>query len=254
MQYDVDYTPYYYPKDRGEHKKSRRNKPKKARTRAQKIGVLIILVCLSITLLALDHLTGAINPVSSITDTGVTYYCVQTGVYTDQDTANYYAGLDKTRASGGYVLYDGTFHVIASIYPLESQATTVAKRLTDGGSSASVYIITVPPFPTSNLDEEEIQVLNTVSNFSDQCYRELYELSNLIDQENITAGELSTRLYSLKQFVTKQQSLVTNVYTSDMLKLSACIGATVEIIDTLGANPTSSQLRYAYTAILAQRL
>lgn len=257
MRYEVDYTPYYYPtKDRQiKPPKQKRERPQKARTRAQKIAVLVIVVCLCVTLLALDELTGAMSPsITASANAGVTYYCVQTGVYTDRDTANYYATLDKNRASGGYVLYDGNFHVIASVYPEEYQANLVAKRLTDGGVSASVYAVTVYPVNDETLSSDEQSALITASKFTDECYRELYELSNLIDQENLSAGELSTRLYSLKQFVTKQQSLVTNGYSKNAIKLSACMIATVEIIDSLGSNPTSSEIRYAYTAIIAQRL
>lgn len=256
MRNEVDYTPYYYPSKETRPKPQKGNKRHQTvRTRAQKVAVLVIVVCLCVTLLALDELTGAMSPsVTASASAGTTYYCVQTGVYTDRDTANYYASIDKNKASGGYVLYDGSFHVIASIYPEEHQANLIAKRLTDGGVSASVYDVTVYPALDSNLSDEEQNELLSASEFTDECYRELYELSNLLDQDNITSGELSTRLYSLKQLVTKRQGLVTNDYSKCALKLSACMGATVEIIDALGSSPTSSEIRYAYTAIIAQRL
>lgn len=257
MRYEVDYTPYYYPSKtpRPKPPKQKRERQQKARTRAQKVAVLLIVVCLCVTLLALDELTGAMSPsITASANAGTTYYCVQTGVYADRDTANYYASLDKNRASGGYVLYDGKFHVIASVYPEEYQANLVAKRLTDGGVSASVHTITISPINDQTLSSEQQLTLVNASAFTNECYRELYELSNLVDQENLSSGELSTRLYSLKQFVTKQQGLVTNDYSKSALKLSACMGATIEIIDALGTSPTSSEIRYAYTAILAQRL
>lgn len=257
MPYEVDYTPYYYPtkERRPKPPKQKRERPQKSRTRAQKVAVLLIVVCLCVTLLALDELTGAMSPsITASANAGTVYYCVQTGVYTDRDTASYYASLDKNRASGGYILYDGSFHVIASVYPLEHQANLVAKRLTDSGVSASVFPVTVYPVNDETLSPDEQSALITASGFTDECYRELYELSNLIDQENLSAGELSTRLYSLKQFVTKQRGLVTNTYSENAIKLSACMVATEEIIDSLGSNPTSSEIRYAYTAIIAQRL
>lgn len=253
MRYEVDYSPYYQTSNKP--KKQKRAKPQKARTRAQKIGVLIIVICALFTLLALDNFTGALSPsLPTATTNNTTYYCVQTGVYADRDTANYYASLDKMKASGGYILYDGDFHVIASVYTKEHQAKSIAKRLNDGGIYASVYQFDIAPVTDTTLTQSEQANLSTASNFSHECYLELYDMSNAIDQENITSGEIATRIYSLKQFVTKQQGLVTNTYSQNAIKLSAYMGATIEILDSIGPNPTSSDIRYAYTAILAQRI
>lgn len=251
MRYEVDYTPYYQTKTKSKTCKKRKDKPLKVRSTAQKIGVVIIVAILCVTLLVLDDVNDVIPSTTTNTDFTTTYYCVQTGVYNDRDTANYYASLEQTRNSGGYILYDGTFHVIASIYPEERQATTVAKRLTQGGVSASVYPITVERIYDSSLSPNDKEAMYTAFSTFDTCYKELYELSNLIDQDNVSTGEVTTRLYSLKEFVTKQKSLVTNIYSNDAIKLSACMNATLEIINNLSSTPSSSDLRYAYTAILA---
>lgn len=254
MRYEVDYTPYYQTKTKSKTYKKRKDKPLKVASRAQRIGVVIIVAILCVTLLVLDDVNDVIPSTTTSTDIATTYYCVQTGVYNDRDTANYYASLEKLRNSGGYVIYDGNFHVIASIYPEEYQATAIAKRLTQGGVSASVYPISVTRLYDSTLTPNEQEALASAMTTFDTCYKELYELSNLIDQENIATGEVTTRLYSLKEFVTKQKSLVTNIQSNHAILLSACINATLELLNSLPVRPTSSELRYTYTAILSQMI
>lgn len=256
--FDVDYTPYYYPQ-KAKTKKStprpRRQKPQKGRSRGQTLGVLFIIICLFTTLLVLDDLVGGVFPDTPVmSGDATTYYCVQTGIYNDRDTANFHANSDKERGSGGYVIYDGYYRVIASVYTKESDAKTIADRLNEANVSASVYAFTISSITEPSLSPEEQSAIATASGFTHRCYVELYELSNLVDQDNLTAGELSTRLYAIKKYAEECENTIPDVYSEKIIKLSACIGASREILDELGSAPSSSALRYAYTAILAQRL
>ncbi len=248
MQKNTNFT----PKPQNPPKKS---KPKRT-NRIYSIAILIIVVCFSATLLGLDYLLdgyvlGDADQVSATPKTN--YYCVQMGMYADRATAEYYANSVTARGGAGFILFDKSYRIIASIYGELSHAESVINRLTNSGTICSLYVITIPSYLDLSLSISDRESLATISALTDYAYTALYELSNEIDLETVTPSELNGKLSELKNTVDEHQKLLDGIQTSQNLEISAHVSTISEILNDLPLSPKSSDLRYAYTAILISR-
>lgn len=268
---EVDYSQFYY---KSENKKSdslqkkaispneitystKKQKPKSGRGKT--IVILAVMLCFCLTLFLSDYFSGGYlladfdQSVSAKTDSE-TYYGLQTGMYNDLKTAEEYAQSIKSRGGAGYVYYDGVYRVVASVYKTAVQARTVCEKMGEAGIDATVFSFSISPYSDSSISSSNREELISVSTYADYCYQMLYTLSNDIDTGNSNQNVDST-LKNLVTYLENCNQKAQNIaYSAPASALSSNIKGAIEIIKNVPNSPTSSDLRYAYCAILLSRV
>ncbi len=263
---EVDYSEFLY-ETKPEVKPKLREKPQKAvspkitepRETNRVIAVLVIIACFCLTLLSADYLSGGyilaeFDSDSTVSSKECDYYAVQTGMYSDQKTAELYAKNIRARGGAGYVYYDGIYRVVASVYSEALQARSVAEKMEQAGINATIFPITLSPISDSSISSEDRATLLSASECAGYCYESLYELSNAVDAGIVSEEELSSRLASLLSYLESHKLSLDEIdHSSVSINLSSSIKGAIEIIKSVPQSPSSSDLRYAYSAILAGR-
>ncbi len=237
----------------------KRKSPKTGRRR-EFIVVLAIILCFCTTLLCADYFSNGylladFDKNATVSAEGAKYYAVQTGIYTDRKTAELYAKSLRSRGGAGYVMYDGVYRVVASVYTKALQAQTIAERMGKAGTDATVFSFSLSSVSDSSLSQEDRNKLISLSGYTDYCYEELYNLSNAIDAGAMTENELKARLSNLESYLLSQKEIADGIeFSTTALSLSSAINSSVKIIKDVPSTPSSGDIRYAYTAILALRI
>lgn len=280
MSEKVDYSQFQYKKDNDKKKRSQESKiekfgspdnitytspqpysKKEIRSRRREIiAVLAVVMCFCLTLYLADYFSNGYLLADFDKDATVSggeydYYAVQTGMYTDRKTAELYAENIRKRGGAGYVLYDGVYRVVASVYTKAVQARTVAERMGEAGVDATVFSFSLQPVSDSSLSATDRNTLVTVSEYTTYCYETLYDLSIQIDTGTLTDSELQAKLTALKSFLEQNKAKVDKIeFSTPAYSLSSAISASIQIIKDVPESPTSGDIRYAYIAILAMRI
>lgn len=267
----VDYSEFYY---KTENKKVE-SLPQKAispneisyapkkrtqsKGRGKTIAILAIILCFCLTLVLSDYFSGGYLLADFDQSAGASidaeqYYALQTGMYSDLKTAEEYAKTVKSRGGAGYVYYDGVYRVIASIYKTAVQARTVGEKMGQSGIDATVFSFSISPYTDSSISQSDRNELELLSDYTDYCYQTLYTLSNDIDTGNLSQG-VSVTLNGLVNYLENSNQKAQNIsFSTPALTLSSNIKGAIEIIKNVPQTPVSSDLRYAYCAILMSRI
>lgn len=75
---------------------------------------------------------------------GRTFYAVYTSETSVESEAQSAAAVMKAAGGSGYIYNDGTYKIVAAVYPDASSADTVAERLTGEGMQAARLELEVP--------------------------------------------------------------------------------------------------------------
>lgn len=251
MPKNVDYSVYQ------RKRKEKEKNTTKIYRRARKITIFAIIICFCATLLILDYFSDGyvladFDEVNALNKT--TYYCVQMGMYSDLETANYYANLIKLRGGGGFVLKDGNFRVLASVYKNSAEAESVITRLNNLGTTCSLYVLQTEEIFDVSLSHSDREKIQTISLCTDYAYQELYNLSNEIDVETVTNAEIKGRIQSILDSLEEYETLLLSTKSTKKAEIKSCLSAIKESITKLPLSPTSSSIRYAYIEILVSRM
>ena len=234
----------YYPKKR-----------KTGKGKSKTIAVLGMILCFCATLLLCDYFSGGY--ILADFDQSVnaseksSYYCVQTGIYSDLKTAELYAENVKSRGGAGYVYYDGMYRVVASLYTGALQAKTVAEKMEQVGIDATVFSISHSPFSDNSLSAQNRDELNSLSTYADYCYQTLYNLSNELDTGKTSKNDIISSLNALITYLENSRTKAEKIEFSSIANaLSSKIKGAIEIIKNVSQTVNSSSLRYAYCSII----
>lgn len=236
------------------------SKKDKLSRRREIIAVLAVVICFSLTMLFADYFSNGylladFDEGANVVGGEYDYYAVQTGMYTDRKTAELYASNIRKRGGAGYVLYDGVYRVVASVYTKAVQARTVAERMGESGTDATVFSFSLSSVSDSSLSSQDRSTLLSVSEYTTRCYEELYDLSNQIDAATLTDSELTAKLTSLIDYLESNKSKIDKIeFSAPAYTLSSALSASIQIIKDVPESPSSGDIRYAYTAILATRI
>ncbi|MBQ2714660.1 MAG: hypothetical protein IJF76_03420 [Clostridia bacterium] len=252
----VDYSEFYYHKGRKTQKR-RRSTPTKKQIRAKRlhyIAILSIIICFCATLYFFDYLKGGapLSAFDTLSDSTLdVYYCVQTGLYDDKHTAQYYAEKVKSKGGAGYLAHDQSYSIVTAIYDEEDKAVVVSNRLNLSGENYVVQSISLSPIFDSSLPLEERNAVYEISRFYDVVYDELYDLSNGIDQDIYNVSEVKSRITSLIDTLTHYQTKISTITpTAEVLALSSTLKSCIVHVQNATASYKAQDLRYAYVATL----
>ena len=156
---------------------------------------LHISVCVVIIII-LTGLAFALKQNNSTID----FHFVETGNFINYKDANSHATELKQQNAGGYIYFDGTYHVLACAYLNEKDAKSVASNLSSQYEQSKYFSLSTRKFNAKSLTKTEQNAIIKVINANEKIINDYYSLT-LNNQEN---PQLSLKLAQLHQFYIKE--------------------------------------------------
>lgn len=248
-------------------KKKHKNKKSKAnpyRKRGLAIVILTIIICASITLLIADAVNDGyiLDEIKSVftQSSALTYYAVETGSYTDKQTARVFAMQISAMGGSGYVVDDnGIFRVLAEVYPDKKSADIVAARLMTDGYDGKIYCFEMPKISYESFPQSIRNNTKRTLKYVELCYNTLYSTSTKLAEKKIdksgAESEIKTLIMSVRNMLVEYESNADNDVDHDsVVKVRAQLSAAIAAIDNLFEAKTNTELlsdiRYTQALIL----
>lgn len=125
------------------------------------------------------------------------FYLVEFDSFLTYKDALVFAQEVQSQGAAGYIHFDGSYHVFASVYLNEKDAKTVSSNIAEDYNSVSIFNFAAKKeLDTSNLSSEQAQA---AKNYVDFCFKSICEISDLIvsfDKKEIDETSVKNRLSS----------------------------------------------------------
>lgn len=145
-------------------------------------AVVLLAVAAVIGVFVWRHFAG-----SGITVKGRTFYAVYTSETSVESEAQSAAAVMKAAGGSGYIYNDGTYKIVAAVYPDASSADTVAERLTGEGMQAARLELEVPRMRLDFPDETVRARLGEAVYYTyGELYDLLYDMSVELDEQRLS--------------------------------------------------------------------
>ena len=215
--------------------------------------ITILLTTLLAQGLNIGHLMGKMNR-AQVKKTD--YYAVQIGSFISESEALNASKTIRELGGGGYIVVDGSYRIIAGVYPKAEQALTVMANTTQFASSQ--YVISIPSV-SFNFSEKKIKeaVEESLSQW-DEIYKKLYNHSILLDKGQTTDAvvlqDIKLTHDGLKSQIDEYAVLTQNQSRLEHIRIRAgllsMLSTLHSLLDITQTNSLSSEIKYAYTKIL----
>ncbi len=183
-----------------------------------------------------------------------TIYCVQVGVFSNQENAKEMADSLKPRGAAGYTFaYQDGVRVLIAAYSSEEDAKTVCTQLKGDGLDCTVFAMTRDPLElTITAKENSIPDIQKIFDIYDEAIVGCMEVSNKLDANEISddqgSAEIGLICDKLKSYVEKlreseyaDKNKVLSQMISMLDKGTVALDAAVDGSE----NTLSARLRYA---------
>lgn len=251
-------------KKRRKRDKKKKNKANPYRKRGLAIVILTIIICASITLLIADAVSDGyiLDEIKSVftQSNELTYYAVETGSYTDKQTARVFAMQISAMGGSGYVVDDnGIYRVLAEVYPDKKSADIVAARLMTDGYDGKIYCFVMPKISYESFPQSIRNNTKRTLKYVEMCYNTLYSTSTKLAEKKIdksgAESEIKTLMMSVRNMLVEYESNADNdVDHESVVKVRAQLSAAIAAIDNLFEAKTNTELlsdiRYTQALIL----
>ena len=128
------------------------------------------------------------------------WYSLQVGAYENEESALQLAQQFRKRGAAGYLWHDGRFRVLAAVYLSRDDAQTVRDQLREQHSIDS-YIYPIE-FPSVKLRvsgmQGQLEILKAAFGHVNALAKELHEVSNALDRQELSADEALEKLNALQ--------------------------------------------------------
>jgi hypothetical protein len=236
-------------------------KPKLKRSEIITAVVLLItgflITVLLTTLLAqglnIGHLLGRLSKAEVKQNK---YYAVQLGSYASESQALTASQAIRELGGAGYIVMDGSYRIIAAVYPEEEQALSVMANANQ--FSLEKYVIIVPEIVLNFSDKNVKETVQKCLSQWDAIYKKLYDHSIKLDKAQTTEAAVLLEIQLLcddinallNQYdeLTKDAFRVEHIYIKNGLKNILATLKTLLNSNTEG--DLSADIKYAYTKIL----
>ena len=144
-------------------------------------------------------LTGIAMLVYPKSKTYTVVYFVEINTFLNYKDASTLANEISALGGAGYVYYDGKYHVLASYYPDEEDATTVSENLLTDYPTAKVYAIKIDKVSLSNeLSSSQQDCIKDQINANEKLINSLYNTIIQYDSNSISDSEVNIMLSNIK--------------------------------------------------------
>ncbi|HEY8423772.1 MAG TPA: SPOR domain-containing protein [Clostridia bacterium] len=184
------------------------------------------------------------------------YYAVQIGSYASESQALQASQTVRQLGGGGFILVDGSYRIIAAVYPEEEQALSVMANA--GQYSPEKYVIVVPEIVLNFSNKQIKEITQKALSQWDDMYKRLYDHAIKLDKAQTTEAAVLLdiqRAYDdlnalLNEYtrITKDQTRVEHIYIKNGLK--NILAALKTLLNARTEGNLSADIKYAYTKIL----
>lgn len=123
----------------------------------------------------------------------VDFHFVETGNFLNYKDANTHASELKQQNAGGYIFFDGTYHVLACAYLNEKDAKAVASNLNAQYEQAKYFSLSTKQFNQKNFNKAEKNTILKVINANEKVINDFYSL--IMNETNTQKNLKLERLY-----------------------------------------------------------
>jgi hypothetical protein len=185
--------------------------------------------------------------------TATVYYAVCLGEYTDYDEAKTAALNSQKDGAAGYVISDGNYKLVASVYKTYADAEKVCARI----SGASIYEMRFDNPSLKKYGASDRARIERALGYGFELYDELYYIGNEADKAQIDLVSARNRIHSLIQKT--QDRIDTLAYKREdeivFLKLQNDLTATIAALTYLMGDESTipnfaANVRYTFVMIL----
>jgi hypothetical protein len=216
--------------------------------------ITILLTALLAQGLNIGHLMGKMNKAEN---KKADYYAVQIGSFISENEALAASNTIRQLGGGGYIVVDGSYRIIAGVYPKYEQALTVIANTTQFASSQ--YVITVPTVSMNFSDKSIKKAVEKSLSQWDEIYKKLYDHSILLDKGQTTDTAVLQDIKiihdNLKTHIDDYSDLTKNQSRLEHLRIKSgmlSMLSTLNSLNTAQKEKLSSEIKYAYTKILIE--
>ena len=142
-----------------------------------------------------------------------TYYFIRINSYLTYKEANKLANELQSKSAGGYIYFDGKYHVFASFYPSQQEADNVLSNLIDSYPTANIYFLETKSIKTYHVDNVITNSLKCQINIINQLYNMIVGL----DKNELSDNQFTIMFNRLKKDFDNTKSEYKSFYkhTSD---------------------------------------
>ena len=168
------------------------NQYKKRITKSSQMPFSVIFL-LIIVLLGVACFIG--NPKKRIE----TFYFLEVDCFFNYSDANACANEISALNAGGYVYFNGKYHVLACAYLNEADANKAKENIKQEYPNAQVFTLSTHKFNENNFTEKEVDEISTVINANYETIKNIYNLIIRCDTNTINENEIERELENLNK-------------------------------------------------------
>lgn len=221
-------------------------KKKSKRGKSHSLLIIAILIIVLISMCIFLNPTNATNK----------YYFVRINTYLTYKEANNAATELHSRSAGGYIHFDGRYHVLASFYPSKAEAEAVLSNISHLYPHADIYTL-----EARSLDRSTNDIILDVVACQIDTISSIYKLILELDQGQISAGQVNSTIKHISShFSSKQADFVSFHKTTKKPNIINCanildnISNSLENISTITPQPNLYQYKYELMNIIFNHL
>ena len=217
-------------------------------------AVVLVAVAAVIGVFAWRHFAGG-----GVTVKGRTFYAVYTSETAVESEAQSAAAAIKAAGGSGYVYNDGTYKIIAAVYPDAASADAVAERLSAEGTKAARLELEVPRLRLDVADEAARTRLAAAVYYTyGELYDSLYEISLGLDEHRLSESAAVRLMAQYREKAAEYAGYIAELSAADPADktLSGLNGAYAAVTGALSAAQSaeevkpSARVKYAIADIL----
>lgn len=188
----------------------------------------------------------------------INVYALKIASYNNYENSLTIAQNIKNQGGAGYInINNGQYEIFVSCYKIKQDAEKVLNNLNETGYQLEIIEI---PFTSINiavnLDKKQTESIKRTINLFYDTYSQLYDISILVDTNQINKTDYQDKLSSLRGEINNQINSFNNdvgkVDISQIIYLRIYLNNLLEKIDNLIAtkNNISSQIKYTYFEVI----
>lgn len=206
-------------------------------------------VCLIPILLILNFILLVVAFYLTTSSNEQEFYFVQIDEFATYKDANTLACEIQGKNAGGYIYYDGTYHVLASFYLLKDDAESVSTNLKNDYPNACVFSISTPKkIYATSLSNKQHACANEFCLNSLSAIQQLADLSIKYDCSEISFSELSVKIKDLSSSLRKSKDNLSAELSSPKyalaIKHAEEIAICLEELEETTEQEMSKQIKY----------
>jgi len=189
---------------------------------------------ISLCLVLIIILIGVVCLINQNTNT-IEFHFVEIGTFLNYKEANTKALELQQRNAGGYIYFDGTYHVLACAYTNKEDAKAVATNISSDFPSAKYFCLTTKKYNLKSYNKTERTTIEKVITTNEKTISSLYNLMIEFEKNEISERQLTLKINQLNSSYVENTAEFMSIF-----KVNSQISTLKEKISTIQSCLTES--------------